>query len=714
LQYCDDDVNDLYSFVQSEFCIPEENIIRLIDSGSTKGGISQAISDVSNVMDENDILFFSYSGHGSAELSTSQSTWSEQSSHPYSNYMDQYWHFSAPGAAYIRVHFTTIDVEADFDYIFVGDNDRRFECWDYFTGYYTNVWSNWVMCDDIYVNLYSDYSITDWGFSVDKVEVGYWVAPYNIIPYDGIYDGLTGSELDIIFDQIPGTSAVILDSCHSGGVGSDLQDSDRYILAASEADEYSLEDSSRQNGLFTYQFLNVWDISLDSNLDETLTFQEIFPQLQTNTISRSTSLGSTHHPQQFNGLPYSISFKPSAHIFELFADLTSEDVIVLVYSLRGLGEGYLQSSTYDVENQLYTTSYEMPQYQVNEEFHLNVKNVESGVDGFSYILTAKYREFIDISNSTHEITPLNFNYTSDLDNDGLSDLEDFEKALNPWSNDTDFDGMGDGYEIMFDLNPYRDDSMFDPDKDTLSNLQEFELGTNPFNSDSDEDGFPDDWEFIFGFNPLNQTDSQGDPDGDGLSNLLEFQNTGDPTEIDTDNDGLTDFQEYEIGTALNNTDTDGNGITDADEDNDGDSLSNIYEFQIGTSPLNTDSDFDGCPDVWEVNLGFDPINTLDGLDDPDGDGLYNRLEFQNGGNPFESDTDGDGLTDFQEYEIGTSLNNSDTDDDGFSDLFEVNIGSDPLDPSKTPVAREIFFGISAIAPIFVIIYQKKKLSGRKI
>ncbi|MHA1856688.1 MAG: caspase family protein [Promethearchaeota archaeon] len=714
LQYCDDDANDLYNFVQSEFCIPEENIIKLIDSESTKEGISQAISNVSNVMDENDMLFFSYSGHGSADLSTNQHSWSVQSSHPYSNYMDQYWHYSAPGAAYMRVHFTRIDVEYGYDFIFIGDNDERMYYYDVFSGSYDNLWSYWVPCDDIYVNLYSDFSETDWGFRVDKVEVGYWTAPYNIIPYDGLDDGFTGSELDLLFDQVPGTSAVVLDSCFSGGVGNDLQDSSRYILSASEADEYSLEDSSRHNGLFTYQFLNVWDISLDSNLDGALTFQEIFPDLRANTVSRSSSLGYTHHPQEFDGVGHDVSFKPSANITSLNVNGTNENVIDLIYNLKGLGEGRLQFSTYDVDNKFFLTLNEIQNLTEFPWGNTIYKDIGGNVDGVSCILTSQYRDFIDISNSTLQMTPLQLNYTSDFDTDGLSDLEEFEKALNPWNNDTDFDGMGDSFEIQYDLDPYTNDSMLDPDFDNLTNLQEFQLRTDPQNIDSDDDGCPDGWEVNFGLDPTNQTDSQDDSDGDGLINGLEYQNGGNPLETDTDGDGLTDFQEFEIGTALNNTDTDGNGIIDAEEDNDGDNLSNIYEFQIGTSPLNPDSDFDGCPDDWEDYYNFDPLNVFDALDDPDGDGLYNRLEYQNGGNPLETDTDGDGLTDFQEYEIGTALNNSDTDGDGYSDRFEVNMGTNPLNPSQTPLAREIFIGIFAAAPIFVIIYQKKKLGRRKI
>ena len=186
LEYCDDDVEDLFNFVQTEFCIPEENTIRLLDSGCTKSTINQAIVELADVMDENDFLFFSYSGHGNAGISSTEYTWEIESPHPYSNYMDQYWHYSHPGADLMRVHFTRIDVEANYDGVFIGDNAERMYAYDLFTGSFDNFWSNWAMCDDIYVNLYTDYSNTDWGFSVDKVEVGYWAPPYDINPYDGI------------------------------------------------------------------------------------------------------------------------------------------------------------------------------------------------------------------------------------------------------------------------------------------------------------------------------------------------------------------------------------------------------------------------------------------------------------------------------------------------------------------------------------------------
>jgi hypothetical protein len=668
LSYCDDDVNDLYNFVQSELYIPEENVIRLVDSEVTKGGISDAISAVAAVMDENDKLFFSYSGHGSAGASTSEYGWYIQSSHPYSNNMDSYWHYSAPGAVMMRVHFTRIEVEYGYDGVFVGDNDARHEAWDLLTGSYSNVWSYWVPCDDIYVNLYTDYSYTYWGFAVDKVEVLYWVAPYNIIPYDGLEDGLTGSELGTMFDQIPGSSVILLDSCHSGGVGITLQGEDRYVLAASDNDEYSLEDPAYMNGLFTYQFLHGWDLSEDANLDGVLTFQEIFPHVYAETVSRSSSLGYTHHPQEFDGVNGGLSFKPSAEITDLI-ELGNNDYL-LEYALMGLGESELVIQAYDMEHQTVYTLLLDPFYNTSSAEESLVINIEdtANISVITCRLSSEYRGLVDDSSAS--ISYELFSNSTDADMDGLTDLEEFDLFLNPWDNDTDGDGMDDLFEVLSGLDPLLDDSLFDPDGDNLTNIAEFLIGTDLFYHDSDHDGCPDGWEVIFGLNPLNQSDGEMDFDDDGLICELEYEFEGNPFENDTDLDGLTDFQEYFLGTNLNNTDSDNDGISDADEDYDMDGFSNIDEFIYGTDPYYHDTDEDGCPDGWEVGYDLDPFDEMDAYSDSDGDGLSNLLEFQNAGNPIVIDTDADGLTDFQEYLLGSFLDNPDTNSDGVSDDLE--------------------------------------------
>jgi len=84
----------------------------------------------------------------------------------------------------------------------------------------------------------------------------------------------------------------------------------------------------------------------------------------------------------------------------------------------------------------------------------------------------------------------------------------------------------------------------DSDQDGLSNLQEFNLGTNPtiHNTDSDRDGLPDVWERKY-FGNLKQ-EPKDDSDQDGLSNLQEFNSGTDPTvhNTDSDRDGLPDVR----------------------------------------------------------------------------------------------------------------------------------------------------------------------------
>jgi Bacterial Ig-like domain (group 2). len=95
--------------------------------------------------------------------------------------------------------------------------------------------------------------------------------------------------------------------------------------------------------------------------------------------------------------------------------------------------------------------------------------------------------------------------------------------------------------------------------------------------DSDGDGLPDDFELANGLNPNNPIDALEDTDGDGLSN----------------------FDEFGLGTDLNNNDTDGDGISDGEE---------VVAGADGfvTNPLLGDSDGDGVWDGLEISVGSDP------------------------------------------------------------------------------------------------------------
>lgn len=157
----------------------------------------------------------------------------------------------------------------------------------------------------------------------------------------------------------------------------------------------------------------------------------------------------------------------------------------------------------------------------------------------------------------------------DLDDDGLSNLQEFLRGTRPRgtnSADTDGDTMKDGWEVQYSLDPrVASDGPLDPDDDTLTNAQEFAAGTNPRKSDTDGDKMLDDWEVRYSLNAT-ADDSWQDPDTDGLINLREFRLGTDPRKADTDNDGLADGAEVDIHfTNPLNPDTDNDSFSDGAE-----------------------------------------------------------------------------------------------------------------------------------------------------
>ena len=132
-------------------------------------------------------------------------------------------------------------------------------------------------------------------------------------------------------------------------------------------------------------------------------------------------------------------------------------------------------------------------------------------------------------------------YFPDSDNDGVSDGEEVNNQWNPLSADTDGDTMPDGYERDNSLNPNNAyDTTLDPDQDGLTNLKEYQIGTAPQKADSDLDGIMDGAEINAGLNPLG-----ADSDWDGLSDGFEQNNEGvNPLQYDSNGDGVADGLEY--------------------------------------------------------------------------------------------------------------------------------------------------------------------------
>jgi len=150
-----------------------------------------------------------------------------------------------------------------------------------------------------------------------------------------------------------------------------------------------------------------------------------------------------------------------------------------------------------------------------------------------------------------------------LDANSIKAKFDEEKGLFKLG-DADNDGLPDWYESRYSfLNPTDPtDAAKDQDNDGLTNLQEFQKGTAPDNPDTDGDGIQDGAEVNRTINgqPAATDPLKTDTDGDGLSDKVEsgtgvfvgVNDTGsDPLNVDTDGDGFNDLQEALAGSDPN-------------------------------------------------------------------------------------------------------------------------------------------------------------------
>jgi hypothetical protein len=166
---------------------------------------------------------------------------------------------------------------------------------------------------------------------------------------------------------------------------------------------------------------------------------------------------------------------------------------------------------------------------------------------------------------------------TDSDHDGLSDYAEVNiYGTDRHDSDTDNDGIPDGWEVAHGLVPVVNDAAQDPDQDGLTNLQEYQRGTNPYNADTDGDGLTDSAEVnVWQTNPLS-----ADTDGDLLPDKWEVDNGTNPRVIDAtadpDGDNVTNLQEYTAGTNPKVADTDGDGMDDG------------WEMYAHTDPLVAD------------------------------------------------------------------------------------------------------------------------------
>lgn len=111
--------------------------------------------------------------------------------------------------------------------------------------------------------------------------------------------------------------------------------------------------------------------------------------------------------------------------------------------------------------------------------------------------------------------------------------------------DNDSDGLPSWWEVKFGLNDNdENDALTDLDNDGLSNLEEFQASTLPNDEDSDDDGLTD-VEEVNGFYSTNPTNP--DTDNDGLTDGSElYEHLTNPLLADTDGDFFDDVDEINI------------------------------------------------------------------------------------------------------------------------------------------------------------------------
>ncbi len=111
-----------------------------------------------------------------------------QSAHPYEDNADEMWTIDGGASANrIRVHFTQLDMEPGFDWVWVLDGDENMV--ESYTGPDSDFWSPWVTGHIAKIELTSDYGNTGWGFAIDKYEV------------QAVGGGVTGVSVDLLPDS---------------------------------------------------------------------------------------------------------------------------------------------------------------------------------------------------------------------------------------------------------------------------------------------------------------------------------------------------------------------------------------------------------------------------------------------------------------------------------------------------------------------------------
>jgi len=191
------------------------------------------------------------------------------------------------------------------------------------------------------------------------------------------------------------------------------------------------------------------------------------------------------------------------------------------------------------------------------------------IDGYGANInySSSWAELIGTESEELSWTFDDWQYLADTDEDGLPNLIEKEIGSDPYNPDTDGDGLPDGYEALTlgtdPTKPDTDDNGVldcdeDFDEDGLTNLQEYEQGTEPYNEDTDGDGLKDGEEInTYGTDPL-----KVDTDDDGLDDGDEIYFETDPLNPDSDGNGISDGDEKRSQTFIHKVENEDCAVTE--------------------------------------------------------------------------------------------------------------------------------------------------------
>ncbi|MCJ8313883.1 MAG: PQQ-binding-like beta-propeller repeat protein, partial [Saccharospirillaceae bacterium] len=177
--------------------------------------------------------------------------------------------------------------------------------------------------------------------------------------------------------------------------------------------------------------------------------------------------------------------------------------------------------------------------------NINTQTEDFKITGGGHILLGSDESLI--INTTSNITSINLG--GDYDEDGINDWWENLYGLNAYDAndallDLDEDGLTNAEEYALNTAP----NMIDTDQDGLTDFDEINTYlTDPIDSDTDSDGIMDGWEVDNMLDPKSIQDAQNDDDLDGLTNLEEFLNETDPQDFNSKPE-IIEFDQYSFET----------------------------------------------------------------------------------------------------------------------------------------------------------------------